>query len=160
LLWVIYGLAIHSAPVVVANLIVGIAAIYTYYRAALGKNTTGTEMTAGHKDKLRPILFVTRRLPEAVEARITHDCDARFNANDRLYTRDELVAKSDGADALLITQQDPMDADLASRLPKSVRIIATLSVGFDPIDTVQSTSSATCSKKAAPAPVSGPLKIS
>ena len=28
-LWVLYGVAIHSAPVVVANLIVGIAAIYT-----------------------------------------------------------------------------------------------------------------------------------
>jgi hypothetical protein len=28
-LWVLYGVAIHSAPVIVANLIVGIAAIYT-----------------------------------------------------------------------------------------------------------------------------------
>lgn len=28
-LWVLYGVAIHSAPVVVANLIVGVAAIYT-----------------------------------------------------------------------------------------------------------------------------------
>jgi len=31
-LWVLYGVAIHSAPVVVANLIVGIAAIYTSLR--------------------------------------------------------------------------------------------------------------------------------
>jgi hypothetical protein len=34
-LWVIYGVAIHSAPVVVANLIVEIAAIYTSSRLAL-----------------------------------------------------------------------------------------------------------------------------
>ena len=34
-LWVLYGVAIHSAPVVVANLIVGIAAIYTSLRLIL-----------------------------------------------------------------------------------------------------------------------------
>ena len=34
-LWVLYGVAIHSAPVVVANLIVGIAAVYTSLRLAL-----------------------------------------------------------------------------------------------------------------------------
>ena len=31
-LWVLYGVAIHSAPVVVANLVVGIAAISTSLR--------------------------------------------------------------------------------------------------------------------------------
>jgi hypothetical protein len=34
-LWVIYGVAIHSAPVVVANLIVGTAAVHTPLRLAL-----------------------------------------------------------------------------------------------------------------------------
>jgi hypothetical protein len=34
-LWVIYGVAIHSAPVLVANLIRGIAAVYTSWRLAL-----------------------------------------------------------------------------------------------------------------------------
>ncbi len=82
----------------------------------------------------KPILVVTRRLPAAVEARIKLHYEAYFNANDRLYTRDELVAESDGADALLITQQDRMDASLISRLPESVQMIATLSVGFDHID--------------------------
>jgi uncharacterized protein with PQ loop repeat len=36
-LWVLYGVAIHSAPVVVANLIVGIAAIYTSLRSILNR---------------------------------------------------------------------------------------------------------------------------
>ena len=35
--WVLYGVAIHSAPVVVANLIVGIAAFYTSLRLALNR---------------------------------------------------------------------------------------------------------------------------
>lgn len=36
-LWVLYGVAIHSAPVVVANLIVGLAAIYTSLRLILNR---------------------------------------------------------------------------------------------------------------------------
>ena len=43
---------------------------------------------------------------------------------------------SKGADALLTTGQDRMDADVISRLPGSVRVIATLSVGFDHIDLI------------------------
>ena len=36
-LWVLYGVAIHSAPVVVANLIVGVAALYTSLRLILNR---------------------------------------------------------------------------------------------------------------------------
>ena len=43
---------------------------------------------------------------------------------------------SKGADAVLTTGQDRMDADVISRLPGSVRVIATLSVGFDHIDLI------------------------
>ena len=64
----------------------------------------------------KSILVVTRRMLAAVELRIKYDYDARFNANDRLYIRDELIAKSERADALLSTQRDQMDADLISRL--------------------------------------------
>src|ERR1700682_4720625 len=46
LIWVVYGLAIGSAPVVVANLIVGFTAVYTSLRAALDKKTAGTGVAA------------------------------------------------------------------------------------------------------------------
>jgi len=42
LLWVLYGVAIHSAPVVVANVIVGVAAIITSLRVALNRRS-GTD---------------------------------------------------------------------------------------------------------------------
>jgi hypothetical protein len=32
LLWIVYGIEIHSAPVVVSNLMVGVAAVYTSLR--------------------------------------------------------------------------------------------------------------------------------
>lgn len=34
LLWIIYGIEIHSAPVVVSNLMVALAAVYTMLQAA------------------------------------------------------------------------------------------------------------------------------
>jgi len=43
-LWVIYGVAIHSAPVVVADLIVGLVAVYTSLHLALkGKSPAEAE---------------------------------------------------------------------------------------------------------------------
>jgi hypothetical protein len=51
LLWVVYGMAIHSAPVVVANLIVGVAAVYTSFRAALVQNAADTETADGREDE-------------------------------------------------------------------------------------------------------------
>ena len=41
-LWVFYGVAIHSAPVVAATLIVGIAALYTSLRLVFKGGGTGT----------------------------------------------------------------------------------------------------------------------
>lgn len=79
-------------------------------------------------------LVVTRRLSQEVESRIARDYLARFNAEDRLYSSGELIEVSAGADALLITQQDVMNAQVLSRLPNSVRVIATLSAGYDHID--------------------------
>jgi len=82
----------------------------------------------------KKILVVTRRWPKEVELRIARDYEPRINLADRFYSSDELINVSKGADALLITGQDRMDADVISRLPGSVRVIATLSVGFDHID--------------------------
>lgn len=83
---------------------------------------------------LKKTLVVTRRLPQVVELRITRDYIARLNSDDRLYSSDQLIDISAGADALLITQQDVMDARVLSHLPVSVRVISTLSAGFDHID--------------------------
>jgi lactate dehydrogenase-like 2-hydroxyacid dehydrogenase len=85
-----------------------------------------------HQTVPKKILIVTRRWPKEVELRIPRDYEARINLADRLYSSDELIDISQGADALLIAGQDRMDADVISHLPSSVRVIATLSVGFDP----------------------------
>src|SRR3546814_14250075 len=50
----------------------------------------------------KPVLFVTRRMPPAVEARLLRDYDARLNPDDRVYTADDLAAGAAGADAMLV----------------------------------------------------------
>lgn len=82
----------------------------------------------------KPTVLVTRKLPDAVEARLKRDYTPRLNKEDKLYTPEELLAKSQGADALLITGQDHLTAKTIKRLPESVRAIATFSVGYDHID--------------------------
>ena len=82
----------------------------------------------------KPIIFVTRRLPDAVTHRLTADYEARLNAQDGVLSADQLVAGAEGADALLVTPTDKLNAEVIGRLPKSVRMIATFSVGYEHID--------------------------
>lgn len=79
-------------------------------------------------------VLVTRKLPDAVEARLKRDYQARFNADDRLYDKSDILSKCDECDAILASPTDKFDADLLVDLPNSVRIIATFSVGYEHID--------------------------
>lgn len=82
----------------------------------------------------RPCLLVTRKLPNAVEARLARDYDAETNPIDTILKPDDLVARAKGKDGLLVTPADRLDADLIGRLPSSIRIMASFSVGYDHID--------------------------
>lgn len=84
--------------------------------------------------KTRPKLLVSRRLPDDVEARIARDYDAETNPSDRPLGADGIVAGAEGKEALLVTVADRIDASLIARLPASIRIIASFSVGYDHID--------------------------
>lgn len=82
----------------------------------------------------RPRVVVTRRLPEAVEARLARDYDAVLNTEDVLLDADALLARAADADALLVCPTDRVDAALIERLPARLRAIATFSVGVDHVD--------------------------
>jgi lactate dehydrogenase-like 2-hydroxyacid dehydrogenase len=82
----------------------------------------------------KPIVFVTRKLPPAVEERLARDYDARFNHEDRLYSGEDLAAMADGADAILTCPTERFSEEVVSALPDSVQIIATFSVGYEHID--------------------------
>src|SRR6202790_151112 len=82
----------------------------------------------------KPALVVTTRFLDEIEERIDRDYDARRNPRESPFTRDELIEASSGADALLITPFDRLDFDFFKRVPASVKVIATYSVGLDHID--------------------------
>lgn len=82
----------------------------------------------------RPTVFVTRKLPPAVEARATRDYDAHLNPDDRIYTADELAAHAAEADAMLICTSEKITAELVGRLPRRLKVISTFSVGYEHID--------------------------
>src|SRR5262245_3988610 len=79
-------------------------------------------------------VFVTRKLPDAVEDRLRRDYDARLNPDDRLYSRDEIVERARGAQAILPCHTEHFSADVVQRLPDEVKIIANFSVGYDHVD--------------------------
>jgi lactate dehydrogenase-like 2-hydroxyacid dehydrogenase len=82
----------------------------------------------------KPSILLTRKLPDDVEERASQLFEARLNPEDRLYSPEELRAAAEGFDGLLITPAEKMTAENVKRLPDSVRIIATFSVGYDHID--------------------------
>lgn len=83
---------------------------------------------------MKPAVLVTRRLPDAVESRLRRDYRPRLNADDRLYAGNALIEAAVGADAILTCHTERFSAEVIARLPKSVRMVATFSVGFDHID--------------------------
>lgn len=83
---------------------------------------------------MKPVLAVTRRLPEAVAKRAAETYDIRTQEDDDPLSRNEILALCHGADAALVSVGDPIDAEFFKALPESVKIVATFSVGTDHID--------------------------
>ena len=82
----------------------------------------------------KPAIFVTRKVPRSVEDRLTRDYVAKLNTADKPYATEEIISGAKGHDGILCTPTDRMSAEVISRLPNSVRVLATFSVGFDHID--------------------------
>jgi glyoxylate reductase len=79
-------------------------------------------------------IFVTRRLPPNVEARLARDYQASLNGDDRVYSSAELTDAAEGHDGILCCSTERFSASVISALPDSVKILATFSVGYEHID--------------------------
>jgi glyoxylate reductase len=82
----------------------------------------------------KPVVAVTRKLPNFIETRMVELFEARLNADDHELSSDEIVAAADGADVLVPTVTDVIDAALIKALPDSVRLLANFGVGVNHID--------------------------
>ncbi len=82
----------------------------------------------------RAAILVTRKLPEAVEARLKRDYRVLLNPEDALYPSEKLLALSRDADAILACHTEHFNAELIAQLPERIRAIANFSVGVDHVD--------------------------
>ncbi|RJT38757.1 D-glycerate dehydrogenase [Mesorhizobium waimense] len=84
--------------------------------------------------KKRPLVVITRKLPDPVETRMRELFDARLNVEDRPMTQPELVAAIKEADVLVPTITDNIDAALIAQAGDNLKLIANFGNGVDKID--------------------------
>lgn len=79
-------------------------------------------------------VIVTRKLPEAVETRMSELFDVTLRTDDTPMGRAELVAACQGADVLVPTITDVIDASLLAQAGERLKLIANYGAGVDHID--------------------------
>jgi len=84
--------------------------------------------------KKKPLVVITRKLPDQVETRMRELFDARLNIEDRPMSQPELVAAVKEADVLVPTVTDRIDAALIEQAGENLKLIANFGNGVDKID--------------------------
>ena len=82
----------------------------------------------------KPIVIVTRKLPDVVETRMRELFDARLNVDDMPMTRAEITEALKIADVLVPTVTDHIDRAVISQAGPQLRLIANFGTGVDNID--------------------------
>ncbi len=88
----------------------------------------------------KPLVIVTRKLPDVVETRMCELFDARLNIDDKAMSRSELAAALAAADVLVPTVTDRIDAELIGVAGEQLKLIANFGNGVDNIDVSAATS--------------------
>jgi hypothetical protein len=65
----------------------------------------------------RPTVLVTRRLTDAVHARLEKDYIPLFNLDDRVFSKDELISHCQSVDAVIPYHSEHFSAEVIAALP-------------------------------------------
>jgi glyoxylate reductase len=82
----------------------------------------------------RPLVIVTRKLPDVIETRMMELFDTRLNDDDHPMTREELVEAARKADIMVPTLTDRIDKGILAQAGENLRLIANFGTGVDHID--------------------------
>ncbi|MEJ0073844.1 MAG: D-glycerate dehydrogenase [Alphaproteobacteria bacterium] len=82
----------------------------------------------------KPLVVVTRKLPDTVETRMRELFDARLNLDDKPMSQAELAEAIKVADVLVPTVTDRIDSALLGKSGQNLRLIANFGNGVDNID--------------------------
>ncbi len=84
--------------------------------------------------KRKPLVIVTRRLPDVVETRMRELFDAQLNLEDRAMTQAELIEAVGKAEILVPTVTDRIDKAVLAQAGPQLKLIANFGTGVDNID--------------------------
>jgi glyoxylate reductase len=82
----------------------------------------------------RPLVVVTRKLPDTIEVRMRELFDTRLNADDKPMSQAELVEAVKTADVLVPTVTDTIDDAVIGKAGEQLKLIANFGNGVDNID--------------------------
>jgi glyoxylate reductase len=82
----------------------------------------------------KPLVVVTRRLPDSVEMRMRELFDARLNSDDNPMSPAQLIEAVKTADVLVPTVTDHIDRSVLSQTGERLKLIANFGNGVDNID--------------------------
>ncbi|MEO3432288.1 D-glycerate dehydrogenase [Inquilinus sp. CAU 1745] len=85
-------------------------------------------------ERKKPLVIVTRKLPDAIETRMMELFDTRLNLDDEPMSRDQLIAAAAEADVLVPTVTDTLDAGVIEAAGPRLKLIASFGTGIDHID--------------------------
>jgi glyoxylate reductase len=85
-------------------------------------------------NRKRPLVVVTRKLPDVIETRMRELFDARLNLDDRPMSQSDLSEAAKVADVLVPTVTDRIDASVLSQSGERLKLIANFGNGVDNID--------------------------
>jgi glyoxylate reductase len=86
------------------------------------------------KAETKPLVVITRKLPEMVENRMAQLFACEVNASDKPFSKSDLVAAVQRADVLVPTITDRIDAFVISQAGPQLKLIANFGTGLDHID--------------------------
>jgi len=82
----------------------------------------------------KPLVIVTRKLPDAIETRMRELFDTRLNVDDKPMSQAELIEAVQKADVLVPTITDKIDSKVIVRAGPNMKLIANFGAGVDNID--------------------------
>ncbi len=82
----------------------------------------------------KPVVIVTRKLPDSVETRMCELFDTRLNLEDKVMSQAQLVEAVKTADVLVPTVTDNIDEALINQAGDKLKLIANFGNGVDNID--------------------------
>src|SRR4030081_501145 len=85
-------------------------------------------------NRKKPLVVVTRKLPDSVETRMRELFDTRLNLDDKPMSQAELAGAAKLADVLVPTVTDRIDASVLSHSGEKLKLIANFGNGVDNID--------------------------